>query len=181
MGTEKAFVRLKGRYLLEHALEAARSITPQVMIVGEPTKFSRFAPVVKDTFRDRGPLGGIHAALAATTTDWNLVIAVDLPFVTSAFLRFLSGRCPQSENVTPLVVVPRADGRFQPLCALYRKPFRIPAEKALERGENKIDSLFQNSGIVIVDENEIIHAGFSTEIFRNLNTPEDLAAAEALS
>jgi molybdopterin-guanine dinucleotide biosynthesis protein A len=178
MGTDKAFVRLRGRYLLEHALQAVRAVTAQVMIVGEPAKFSSFARVVEDNFPDKGPLGGIHAALCATATDWNLVVAVDLPFVIPEFLKFLCGYSRQPGNAQALAVVPRAGHGFQPLCALYRQPFADLAAQALRRDQNRIDSLFQNIQIKTVDEAEISRAGFSLDIFRNLNTPEDLAAAE---
>ena len=63
MGTDKAFIEFEGHTLLERALSLARSVTPDVRIVGAREKFAPFAPVVEDIFRERGPLGGIHAAL----------------------------------------------------------------------------------------------------------------------
>ena len=62
MGADKAFIEFEGRTLLARALDLARSVTSNVCIVGTREKFARFAPVVEDVFRDRGPLGGIHAA-----------------------------------------------------------------------------------------------------------------------
>ena len=56
MGTDKAFVPLHGRTLLERALEVARAVTPDVRVVGDPTKFSTFAPVVEDLFPGCGPI-----------------------------------------------------------------------------------------------------------------------------
>src|SRR5215475_712673 len=76
MGTDKAFVTLNGRTLLARALEVARTATPDVYIVGDPSKFSPFAPVVEDLFRNSGPLGGIHAALRTSHAELNLVLAV---------------------------------------------------------------------------------------------------------
>ena len=40
MGTDKAFVVLQGRKLVERALALARSVTPAVSIVGEASKFA---------------------------------------------------------------------------------------------------------------------------------------------
>src|SRR6267378_5266072 len=65
MGTDKAFAALDGRTLLARALDLARSVAPDVRVVGDAAKFAAFAPVVEDVFRDCGPLGGIHAALRA--------------------------------------------------------------------------------------------------------------------
>src|ERR1700733_6553877 len=86
MGRDKAFVEYEGRTLLARALEVARSVTPEVYIVGKREKFGRFARVVEDIFPDCGPLAGIHAALRASQTELNLILAVDMPFVSWAFL-----------------------------------------------------------------------------------------------
>ena len=83
MGTDKAFVTLDGRTLLARVLEVAHSVTRDVRIVGDAAKYAVFAPVVEDVFRDCGPLGGIHAALRASQAELNLILAVDVPFVSS--------------------------------------------------------------------------------------------------
>jgi molybdopterin-guanine dinucleotide biosynthesis protein A len=174
MGSEKAFVVLEGQTLLERVLHAVRAVTQDAMIVGARSKFLMYAPVVEDIFPDRGPLGGIHAALMATATDLNLILAVDLPFVEPSFLTYICNRARESEAA---VVVPRAAGGWQPLCAVYRKQFGSIAEKALAAGRNKIDSLFANVPVVSVEEQEIAQAGFSLGIFRNINTQEELKEA----
>jgi len=171
MGSDKAFVVLDGEPLLHHALQAVRAVTDQVMIVGLKSKFSSYAPVVEDIVIERGPLGGIHAALMSTATDLNLVLAVDLPFIEPAFLKYL---CNRAQETQALVVVPRAAGGWQPLCAVYRKEFGTLAEKALAAGRNKIDPLFADVSVAAIDEQEITHAGFSLAMFRNINTREDL-------
>ncbi len=178
MGSDKAFVQLNGRTLLERTLETARAVTPEVIVVGERSKFSPFASVIDDVFRDRGPLGGIHAALAVTATDLNLILAVDLPFVEPKFLKYLFGYAQRANGTDALVILPRAQGGFQPLCAIYRKEFGRAAELALKRGENKIDRLFNEVGIIAVNEDEIVAAGFSCNMFRNLNTPDEVKRAE---
>jgi molybdopterin-guanine dinucleotide biosynthesis protein A len=178
MGADKAFVMLDGRTLLERTLELAGSLTSDVCmvdvhIVGEPAKFAAFAPVVEDVFRGCGPLGGIHAALRASSAELNLMLAVDVPFVTSAFLQYLIARAKES---SAMVAVAQVGGRLQPLCAVYRRAFADVAEDALRAGRYKIGALF-DMGAQIVDEETLRAAGFSAEIFRNLNTPEELAAA----
>src|SRR5258708_16883518 len=92
MGADKAFVTRDGRTLLERALELARSVTAEVYIVGDAAKFAGFAPVVEDAFLSCGPLGGIHAALRGSKTELNLMLAVDVPFVSPALLQYLIGR-----------------------------------------------------------------------------------------
>jgi molybdopterin-guanine dinucleotide biosynthesis protein A len=175
MGRDKAFVEFEGRTLLARALALARSITPNVVIVGNREKFSAYAPVVEDVFCERGPLGGIHAALLASQTDLNLVLGVDMPFVTQAFLQHLVSVAKHAAR--DIAVVPRSVGRLQPLCAVYRREFAGVAEKSLGSGRNKINPLFDIVPTRILEENELEGAGFPIRIFHNLNTPEALESA----
>jgi molybdopterin-guanine dinucleotide biosynthesis protein A len=174
MGTDKAFVDYQGRALLARALDLARSVAPGVWIVGSKEKFARFAPVVEDVFRDCGPLGGIHAALRGSQTELNLMLAVDMPFVSQAFLEYLI--IQGQDALDAAVIVPRSDGRRQPLCAIYRREFAQGAERALQARQNKIDPLFDEVHTRVIEQEELEGAGFSTGIFRNLNTPEELEA-----
>lgn len=172
MGTDKAFVEYEGRTLLARALDLARSVASSVWIVGSQEKFAAFAPVVEDVFRDCGPLGGIHAALLGSLTELNLMLAVDMPFVSRAFLQYLITQARGAPDAA--VIVPRSDGRRQPLCAIYRREFGEVAERALRAGQNRIDRLFEEVHTRVIEQEELEGAGFSSGIFRNLNTPEEL-------
>ena len=172
MGTDKAFVDYDGRTLLARALDLARSITPDVRIVGSPEKFAPFAPVVEDIFRDCGPLGGIHAALRASSSELNLMLAVDTPFISWAFLQYLISQARGAPEAA--AVVARDGAGWQPLCAIYRREFAGAAESALLAGRNRIDLLFDAVRTRVIEREELEDAGFSPAIFRNMNTPEEL-------
>lgn len=174
MGADKAFVDYDGRTLLARALDLARSVTPDVRIVGSREKFAPFAPVVEDIFQDCGPLGGIHAALRASLTELNLMLSVDTPFVSRAFLQYLVSQARSAPEAA--VIVPRIDGGWQPLCAIYRREFADAAENALRASRNKIGHLFDAVRTRVIEQNELEGAGFSFTLFRNLNTPEELEA-----
>jgi molybdenum cofactor guanylyltransferase len=174
MGTDKAFVDYGGRTLLARSLDLARSVASDVRIAGSKEKFAAFAPVVEDVIRNCGPLGGIHAALRASPSELNLVLAVDVPFVSSAFLQYLIKQARDAPEAA--VVVPRGDEGWQPLCAIYRQEFAGVAELALQAGRYKITRLFDEVPTRVIDREELEDAGFSLAIFRNLNTPEELEA-----
>jgi molybdopterin-guanine dinucleotide biosynthesis protein A len=175
MGADKAFVVLDGRTLLARALELARSVTSEVKIVGAAAKFAPFGSVVEDVFRGCGPLAGIHAALRASQTDLNLILAVDVPFVTPVLIGFLVARAQSSDA---MVTVAHSSGRWQPLCAVYRREFADVAESALRRGKYRIDALFDGR-TEVVNEDELRAAGFAADMFCNLNSPAELAKAGA--
>jgi molybdenum cofactor guanylyltransferase len=170
MGTDKAFLEFSGRSLLANALELARAVAAEVRIVGDPAKFSAFGTIVHDVYPDRGPLGGIHAALANSETELNLMIAADLPLLD---LRFLKHLIAVAGNCDALVTVPSVHGHYEPLCAVYRKPFEAFADAALTANRNKVDALFSEVPVRVVSDDEFATGGFSPTMFRNVNTPED--------
>ena len=174
MGADKAFAELGGRQLLARALELAGTVASNVRIVGSAQKFTALGRVVEDEFPNCGPLGGIHAALRASQSELNLVLAVDLPFVEVGFLRYLLTEAQASKA---MVTVPHAGGGWQPLCAVYKREFAAVAETALRQSKNKIDPLFGLVEVRVVDDDELKKGGFSAHMFRNLNTPEELGDA----
>ena len=176
MGTDKAFVELEGQSLLIRALTLVTGITPNVQILGSEEKLGEFGEVVEDQFSNHGPLGGIHAALRTSSSELNLILAVDMPFVPEKFLRYLVGVARQHDAV---VTVPKVSGRWQPLCAIYRPAFADLALNALQKGHNKIDALFQETTLQVLDDSQLARDGFSSDMFRNLNTPEDLRQAKS--
>jgi molybdopterin-guanine dinucleotide biosynthesis protein A len=176
MGQDKAFLQLNGGTLLERAIETARAVAPVVRIVGQKEKFAKYGDVVEDTFEQRGPLGGIHAALRGSSSELNLILAVDTPFVQPSALEFL---IDVAANSTKMVTVPRVNGFFQTLCAVYRRAFADLAEKSLNVGRNKIDPLFTPEVARIVTESEMQALAIDPAMFDNLNTPEEFEKAHA--
>jgi molybdenum cofactor guanylyltransferase len=170
MGMDKAFLELSGRSLLSNALQLAETVASEVRISGDPNKFAPFGQVVQDIHPGCGPLGGIHAALASSDSELNLILGVDLPLVGTDLLKFLVGIAGGCDAV---VTVPRVRGKYEPLCAVYRKSFAEIANAALAAGRNKIDALFPGVGIRVVGDEELERNGFSSSMFCNVNTPED--------
>ena len=171
MGADKALMEFRGCVLLERALDLARSVTARVSVVGDPAKYSSFAPVIEDIFPECGPLGGIHAALRSSQSELNLILAVDTPFLTAEFLKYLIEKATSSDA---LVTVPRAARGWQPLCAVYRCEFADLAETSLHSGRYRIDALFDPVRTRVIAEQELQAMGFALDMFLNLNTRQDL-------
>ena len=171
---DKAFLEFRGQTLLNRALAVMGTVCDRVAIVGDPAKFAKYESVVADIFPGCGPLAGIHAALLHSPAKLNLMLAVDMPFVSRELLAFLFAAAEESDAI---VTVPRC-GRLQPLCAAYRRDFSSVAERALRAGKYKIDAAFSNVSVRVIEEDELAAAGFSDQNFFNLNTPQDRLAAE---
>ena len=172
MGRDKALLSFGDQSLLQRALQTVAAASSKAYIVGSKDLYGEFGTIVEDIFPGCGPLGGIHAALSSTDTDLNLILSVDMPRMTGEFLRWLIAR---AKTKPELITVPEAAGGLQPLCATYRKAAAGFAEEALRRGEYKIGRLFSQVPTCIISESEILAAGFSPELFQNINTPEEYA------
>lgn len=174
MGQDKAAVTLNGRTLLEHALAALRGVCRDVSILGRHDLYGSVAPVYEDIFPGCGPLGGIHAALSNSQTQFNLIIAVDTPFLVPEFLSYLAERAVASAAV---VTTPEIDDYTQPLCTVYSLDFLPIAEHALRLKNYKIVPLFPAGRTLVIKQSELRRFAFAADMFENLNTPEDLARA----
>ncbi len=178
MSQDKAFLDWQGRPLLDHMRALAATVAARVYVVGSRTKFGSYSDVVEDVYDDCGPLAGIHAALTATATELNLILAVDMPFLETRFLAYLVA---QAREATALATVPQIGERWQPLCAVYRHRFAVPAEAALRAGRNKIDALFAEAPVRIITEEELRPLALAAGMFDNLNTQQDWEQARARS
>lgn len=175
MRQDKALLRLGNRTLLEHAIALAKAAIGDARLVGDRSRLSPFGIVIEDVYEGCGPLGGIHAALRSSSTELNLILAVDTPFLKPQFLSALLVKANDSPAVA---VVPRIGGKFEPLCAVYRRRFADAAEAALTMGKYKIDALFSQVEVEIIDETALASMGAAPEDFVNLNTPEQWQRAQ---
>lgn len=186
MGRDKALLELHGRPLIEHALDKLRALGFSPFIVGSRPDLVEFAPVIADIHPNTGPLGGIEAALAASDSDQNLFLAVDLPLLPIEFLRWMIDRVGQSNA---LATIPRLQSHPQPLCAVYIKTLLPHIEAALAAGDNKIMHAMEraagatNQPIDSFDLESIAASqSWAQPIplhrwFHNLNTPADVEKA----
>ena len=93
MGTDKSQLLFGGQTAVELLAKELVAVTAKVSLVGSrnenlPSGFK----IVSDVYQRWGALGGIHAALTNSAAEWNLILAVDLPFVPVQFLKYLLAR-----------------------------------------------------------------------------------------
>ena len=160
MGTDKALLDWHGRTLLDHMVELLRGAADRVQVVGREQ--------LPDELPGLGPLSGIATALKTTSTDANLIIAVDLPLLTQDFLKYLRTRLETSSH--PLLAC--RIGSDYPLCLGIWRPMLPEIERCLDAGQLSFRRLVEGAANV-VSESELVQAGFGLSIFKNLNTRED--------
>jgi molybdopterin-guanine dinucleotide biosynthesis protein A len=169
MGTDKSQLRLEQQTFTERIAETLLQITDSVSIVGRDSDVSSLRSVA-DVYPKWGALGGIHAALAACSREWAIVVACDLPFVTSELFSYLAAQRMDHEAVVPI----QEDGRPQPLAALYRvDPCLRQATGLIEAGRRRPLDLLEVVKTRWVAFAELRNFARAQSFFVNINTPED--------
>ena len=177
MGTDKAALVIGSRTSLKRVADALSAAASPVTLVGAHRSYDDVSlENVPDVHERWGALGGIRAALTAAKKDWALIVACDLPFVTTELFERLKSFVDES---TDAIVPIQSDGRPQPLCALYRRDACLrETEKLISAGEHTPRELLANVRTRRVEFGELNDLRGAENFFLNLNTPEDLDATK---
>ena len=181
-GTDKAFVSLAGRNLIDHVIARIMPQVDELLIsAGDDPRFAALGlPIVTDTAHDgegqpAGPLAGVLAALdwmAEHVPDagWLATSTIDTPFLPVDLVARLRAAVEGPlAGQGAVMACSRSGGRLHPLHALWSPSLRLELRDALQRGERAVTGFAERNGAVSVD--------FSIEPFdplANVNTPADL-------
>ena len=177
MGCDKALLEIAGVPLLVRTARLLEPRVPGVTVIGPPERYAALGlRVVPDDRAGLGPLGGIATALRISSSEWNLVVGCDLPYLTGDWLDWLIARARASPADA---VVPESARGLEPLCAIYRARCAPALAAALARGVRKASDAVAALAMekVTVGQWKAFEAGGA--LFQNLNTPDDYQQARA--
>src|SRR5262249_38464480 len=194
MKRDKAWLEIGGGPMIERVVAAAppaprglgrRGNPPHSQIeLYERLAESRDAILIFDLHEHLGPLGGIHTALAhCGVNESALILACDMPFITTEFLSLLGAihqyDIPHSAFRIPHSITVPLDqsNRLQPLAAIYDQSLEATVGRMLAANELKVDLLYPRVLTRRVGFAEFAHLPDSERFFVNINTPEEYQAA----
>lgn len=156
MGQNKALMELAGKPLIRHAVKKLRRVCMDVRVLGDNPKFSDYAPVVADIHPGCGPMSGMEAALIHSVFDWNLFLAVDMPFLPSKFLQhWLRFWLHEGQNLQwARVRMFTVDGYPQPGFCLLHKEVAPYLTSALEKGQYKLVPVLRAAGLALAERHK---------------------------
>lgn len=177
MGTDKAFVRVLGRPLIEDILAQLEGLGTETLIVtNRPDDYAYLGvPLFIDVLPEKGALGGIYTAVQSSSQRHTLCVACDMPFVVRPLLDYLISLIPEGD-----VVMPRLQGEAEPFRAVYSQGCLAPIRAALDAGKMRVISFFPEVRVRFVDEAELDRFDRQHLSFFNVNTPADLERARRL-
>src|SRR5262245_37842133 len=162
--------------LLARQLAQLGRIVPRTIIIASNQEAFRDAgvPVIPDLRPGAGALGALYTAVHSAGTDRTLVMACDMPFVSERLLRYLV-----DAGVAADIVIPRTTRGYEPLCATYSRRSEAALGRLVEDGCFKLSEVARLPGLAIreIGPDELLQFGSESELFFNINTPDDYARA----
>ena len=166
MGRDKALLPYGGTTLVEHLARAVQDAAGSVALIGQPVRYSNLGfPVYPDKFSGCGPLGGVYTALTVSSTDWNLIVACDMPGVSAEVLRTLLRSA--DESGAGCVAAAGPEGEPEPLCAVYHRRCLPVMARAIEEKRFKMKELVMKLDLRI--------SPVDASALANVNTPAEWA------
>ena len=182
-GRDKSALLVEGRTILSRQLAVLSGVTSDVMLIGPSTPPSNVetslraggsARYVADIVPGCGPLSGIHAALSAARGDATLILACDMPFVSTPLLHHLLSLADHAD-----IVVPQTERGYHPLCAVYSRACLEPAARRLARGEFTVAAIVDEMRVRVVTADALEAFGDPDRLLANVNTSIEYRAIEA--
>lgn len=172
-GRDKSRLLIGGQTIINRQAAALQPLVDEIFIVA--SQADRFADtpwrVVPDAFPGTGVVGAIATALAATTADFVVTLACDLPFLTSALI----------ERLLDLAAEPGADAAWvatpagpEPLIACYRSSAAPRVRRAIADGHLRAGALGNRLAIRPLGLDALATFGDPARLLTNINAPADL-------
>ncbi|WP_353096962.1 molybdenum cofactor guanylyltransferase [Tissierella praeacuta] len=173
MGFDKQFLKINEKRLMNLVIKKLEEEFDEVIIVtNKPEEYSGFSQKIRtDIFKEMGPLGGIHSGLMEASSEYSFVIACDMPNINMEYIRYMR-EIINDKEIDACVTLNK--NNIEPLHGFYSKGIIKDIEKHLLSNRRSINSLITKLNTHYVRESEFIKFSSNKEIFKNLNTKEDL-------
>lgn len=174
MGRPKAALPYGAGTLLEFQTGRLAELFEEVLVVAKEAPSFSVGParLVLDGTAEHAVIHGLVRALEEAA-DRIFVIGVDMPAIPDALLGAIVQRSLAADSAA---VVPRADGRLQPLAAVWRRSVLAVARRRIAAGELGLQGLAEEVGADVFEEKDWRPLDPSGHAFANLNTLEQYAA-----
>ncbi len=165
-GEDKLKLEFQGKTFLEIIISKISSMSDDYFVVG------RRLPYIKscdDFFEIKASIVGIYSALKCSKYDYVLVLAGDLPLLSSDLLKYLSSKISKDYDI----IVPVVRGYYEPLVAIYSKKIMSELFKMIDSGDLKVSNLYKKFKILEISEEKLKVYDKNLYSFFNVNNRED--------
>ncbi len=178
IGRDKKFIKLKGKYFLEHAIETAKKLSENIIIsVGSKRQKKQVRKItnlkiVVDSAESRGPVAGLYEGLRECAHEYAIVLPCDTPLMQAKVFEHMLRECAGYD-----AVVPRKGELLEPLHAVYKVSSMLKAcEKALEENQLNLSKAVSKLKVKYIPLEVFEKYDRNLLTFHNINTRKDLEA-----
>ena len=169
MGKNKVLLKYKNKSFIENIIKSGNKFKEILIISNDKKEYEKFClKVVEDIYKDKGPIGGIYTALINSKFNKVLCVACDMPLLSEETLIRVSEEEGENE-----VIIPKINGRLQPLCGVYTKSLAYKIEDNIKKNKIKLIDNIKEFNFKIIDKDIL-----KEEDFININTPSDYKELE---
>jgi len=167
MGTDKALLLVQDEPLLKRMIRLLEPFCKTIAISGNKMDYNVFnIELVEDLYTGCGPISGIISSLKHSSTEWNLLVSVDVPFINDAFIQNLISHVGNYD-----CIIAEHEGRVEPLMGLYKRQIIPVVEEMISQGDYKLTRLLDKLNVRYVNCDSLIKQ--FPRLFVNINLPED--------
>ena len=178
MGLDKGLLKFCGKPMLQNVLDRLNPLAEDKFIITEKIDdYRKFGlPIFQDIYKNYGALAGLHTGLKNAKHEIVYMVACDMPFADKKLFVYMREILEVSEVD---VVIPLNEHGHEPMHAVYRKTTCLPAvENAIQSQKKRLISWFDQVKVIAVGERILKSFDPDLNAFLNINTPEELIAAE---
>lgn len=174
MGTDKAFIKLSGKTLLDIIIANVRLCFDEViLVVNEPNKYCgyRDITIVEDCIKGVGPIAGLYTGLREAHSEYCFFIACDMPLINYEYIEYM--KMEISTHGYDAIITQRQKG-IEPFHGFYSTKLVDRIAKNIDEGVRSFYSLLQGGNTLFIPEEIAARYDERLNFFTNINTREDM-------
>lgn len=172
IGKSKPLLKIGNETIIENIINKFRVIFDEILVIGNNVLLYNFTRVVADIISDKGPLGGLYSGLVNSKSEYNFVVACDMPFINVELVKYMKNNCDDFDVVTP-----KLKYGYEALHTIYSKNCISHIEKQLKQDNLKITDFFYHVRVKEITENIIKQFDPQLLSFFNINNDADYQQA----
>ena len=170
-GLNKAFIPIDGIKIIDRNIQILKPIFQDILIVtNTPNQYADYDefPMSSDYYHEIGPLAGIHSALRNAHADAVFITSCDMPFLDSELINRMLSLSLKGDFQA---IIPRWDGKIEPLHAVYHCSLLTVLEEFIEKKvDRSVRGFIKSIDCIYLD----LQGSAVLKAFTNINRPDDL-------
>ncbi len=173
MGFNKELIQIEEQKMIKIQIEKLNKKFEEIIVVTNNENYYKGLNCVttSDAFKNKGPIGGLHAGLLKSSSLYSYLIACDMPVINTQYINYLIKKLCFIEK---FACITKFGDWIEPFNAFYSKNIIAYLEEYMSEGGNSINGVLKKLEVMYIEENIARKYSSNWDMFINLNTKDDL-------